>query len=81
MTYYEINKNQMKIQQKQYRNNNKEYRNNQKKEYYQNNKQHILEYNSEIFNCTCGKTYTRRHKQRHLRTNYHLKNNLNILYK
>ena len=76
MSYYENNKSVIKIQQREYRNrvDVKEYRNNQKKEYYVENKENILEYNSVVFNCSCGKTYTRRHKQRHFRTRFHLNN-------
>ena len=78
MEYYNINKINILNQQKVYRELNKEYRNNQKKEYRELNKDVIKEKKGEIFQCDCGSTYTKQHKQRHYRTRKHNNGNYTI---
>lgn len=77
MSYYENNKLNIKIQQKEYRSDPdvREYRNNQKKAYYQSNKVQILEYNKSRVECSvCNCLVSRRHLARHKNTNKHLNN-------
>ena len=50
---------------------NREKRLEQAKEYQNNNKEKRKEWNC-VCECDCGKTYTKKHKARHLKTNYHL---------
>jgi hypothetical protein len=44
------------------------------KEFYQNNKDKIFEYQKEILICECGCKTTRKHKPRHIKTSKHLNN-------
>ena len=77
MSYYQNNKVQILNQQKEYRNrvDVKEFRNNQKKQYYQSNKDQILDYNRSRVECSiCNCSVSKRHLARHKQTNKHTKN-------
>ena len=40
--------------------------------YYQKNKEHLLAYRCENFECSCGGKYTRANKNKHVKTKKHL---------
>ncbi len=82
--YYEVNKEAISKQRKVYREENREmiskqrkayYESNKdkKKAYYENNKERISEKRDKQQECICGKTYTLRHKARHMKSKKHNK--------
>jgi hypothetical protein len=85
--YYNDNKEMCNEKSKNYYNNNKEYFEQKRKEYYNSHKEElkikrqiyrqtniekIKEKNSELINCECGSTITKKSKTRHERTTSHL---------
>ena len=71
--YIKNNKESIKQYQSQYRENNKEHLQQYQSQYRENNKEHLQQYQKDICICECGKTYTKGHKQRHLKSTYHMK--------
>jgi hypothetical protein len=57
-----------------YRQQNKDKIRDKKREYRQQNKEKIKEYKNTVIDCPCGRTYTRCHKLRHERSQFHKSN-------
>lgn len=75
--YYQKNRNRIK----EYYENNRESIAEKRKEYREINRNAIAEKRKEKLTCECGVTYTKCHKARHERSNYHqqfIKNNVTI---
>ena len=71
--YREENKEQIQEQRKQHYQDNKEQIQEYKKQYYQDNKENISEKRKKKFVCECGSECRIADKNKHLRTNKHIK--------
>jgi hypothetical protein len=70
--YYWNNKEQLNKINKEYRTENKQQLKIKKREYNRINKEQINKKRSVKCECECGKSYTKRHKARHMKTKYHI---------
>ena len=71
--YFQINKEKLSEERMKYRNDNQENLKTYFKEHYQRNKEKISEKRKEKISCCCGSIFTKTDKNRHEKTNKHIK--------
>ena len=69
--YYQKNKDKLKEKRKIYYQNNKEKEKERYKKYYEENKEEIAKNSLEKIKCECGEYYTKKHKNRHEKSQLH----------
>jgi len=70
--YYEHNKEEITKRRKKFNQENREKIAEKNKEYYDKHKEQISEKGKEKITCICGKTFRKKEKARHERTQYHI---------